>query len=125
MCRRYVQTFVFVFRNSIDSGTPRLEHAEVDPIDVRTMKSQPRPKMALPKKVWRISETAPMGEWVNKDAPPVAKPSLNLPDVSSGTWVISSYDLLDGTDVTEEVLPDDLFEELFTRQPDAPPDAGK
>ena len=38
-----------------------------------------------------------------------------LPDVQQGTWVRSSYDLLDGIDVdeTEDTVPADLFDELF------------
>ena len=45
--------------------------------------------------------------------------------VSSGTWVISSYDLLDGADVTEDALPGELFDELFARQQDALPKSGE
>ena len=79
-----------------------------------------RPKTTTPvKKVWRISESAPMGEWVNKSAPIAPKASKELPEVSSGTWVKSSYDLLDGTDVAEGALPGDLFDELFVAKLDA------
>jgi hypothetical protein len=82
-----------------------------------------RPKTTVPaKKVWRISENAPMGEWVSKVAPVARKPRKDLPEVSNGTWVMSSYDLLDGTDVTEDpdALPAELFDELFPRKQDAP-----
>ena len=84
-----------------------------------------RPKPRAPvKRVWRISKSAPQGEWVQKSAPPVnPKPSNELPEVSYGSWVTSSYDLLDGTEVIEDpdTLPGELFDELF-----APPaDAGK
>ena len=75
-----------------------------------TMKS-PSPKGKL---VWRISERAPMGEWVDPaqhDEPTLAP---NLPEVSSGGWVISSFDLLHGTDITEDdTIPGDLLDELF------------
>jgi len=85
-----------------------------------------RPKTtALAKKVWRISENAPMGEWVDKAAPVIPKPSKNLPEVSYGIWVMSSYDLLDGIDVTEEALPGGLFDELFVRQQDTPTKTGE
>lgn len=79
--------------------------------------------VAPAKKVWRISEGAPMGEWVNEGAPVAPK----LPEVSQGPWVRSSYDLLDGADVTEgpDTLPDDLFDELFPPKQDAPKDAGQ
>ena len=68
------------------------------------------------KRVWRISERAPKGEWVDpakvdeRAAPP------ELPEVSSGGWVVSSFDLLRGTDVVEEedTIPAALFDELFT-----------
>jgi hypothetical protein len=75
-----------------------------------------RPKTKVPtKKVWRISDSAPMGEWVSKGSPVVHRPRKDLPEVCYGTWVISSYDLLSGADVTEE--PDaftaELFDELF------------
>ena len=75
-----------------------------------TMKS-PSPKGRL---VWRISERAPMGEWV--DPAQLDEPTLapNLPEVSSGGWVISSFDLLHGTDITEDTtIPGDLLDELF------------
>jgi hypothetical protein len=39
------------------------------------------------------------------------------PDVSTGSWVLSSFDLLQGTDITEDAdantIPADLFDELF------------
>ena len=76
-----------------------------------------RPKPKEPAKlVWRISASAPMGEWVYKVAPPVAKPSMELPEVSYDSWVTSSYDLLSGTDVSEDAdtLPGELFDDLFT-----------
>jgi len=73
------------------------------------------PKEA-PTMVWRISESTPMGEWVDlRAAPRVSAPKLDLPEVQQGTWVRSSYDLLDGIDVDEadDTVPADLFDELF------------
>ena len=67
---------------------------------------RPKKTTAPAKKVWRISESAPMGEWVNEVTPVAPKPNKDLPEVSHGPWVRSSYDLLDGTDVTED--PDAL-----------------
>ena len=85
-----------------------------------------RPKTTAPaKKVWRISENAPKGEWIDKSSPIAHKPSQDLPEVSYGTWVMSSYDLLDGTDVTEEILPGGLFDELFAPKQDAPKKTGQ
>jgi hypothetical protein len=79
-----------------------------------------------PKKlVWRISERAPKGEWVDPTvtAAGVAGPTDALPEVSSGGWVVSSFDLLNGTDVSEcedDTLPGDLFDELFAAAPSDP-----
>jgi len=63
--------------------------------------------------VWRISESAPMGEWVPKGSP-VRKPGAQD---SAESWVTSSFDLLNGAeavDVTDSVSGD-LFDELFAR----------
>jgi hypothetical protein len=90
--------------------------------------SMHRPKATSPaKRVWRISERTPMGEWVDKAAPVNSKPDKDLPEVSYGSWVTSSYDLLDGTEVIEDpdTLPGDLFDELFAPNPDVPKISGK
>jgi|APDOM4702015118_1054815.scaffolds.fasta_scaffold15139_2 hypothetical protein len=105
------------------------------------MANSTRGKSTAPaKKVWRISRSAPQGEWVLvepsppvKVAPvakltPVAKPrGDDLPEVSSGSWVTSSYDLLSGSEVTEnpETIPDELFDELFAPRQDDPKNSGK
>ena len=79
---------------------------------------KPKPK-APPKRIWRISASAPQGEWVVIDAAVAPKPSDELPEVSYGSWVMSSYDLLDGTDVIEDpdTLPGELLDELFAPRP--------
>lgn len=84
----------------------------------------PPKKTAPAKKVWRISEKVPKGEWVDKvtSAVPTAKKPT---EGSDGTWVMSSHDLLDGTDVTEDALPGDLFDELFAPTQDAPKKTGQ
>lgn len=71
--------------------------------------------------MWRITESAPQGEWVDLDAAP-APAKRDLPEVSSGGWIMSSFDLLSGTEISEnpETVPDALFDELF-RPKDAPP----
>lgn len=88
---------------------------------------RPKKTTATAKRVWRISESAPMGEWVNEAAPVASKPSKDLPEVSHGHWVRSSYDLLDGADVTEDpdTLPDDLFDELFPASQNVLKNTGK
>lgn len=79
------------------------------------------------KKVWRISKSAPQGEWVDvKPAPPPTLRNDDLPEVSSGSWVISSYDLLAGSEVIEDpdTLPGELFDELFAPARESPKRAG-
>jgi hypothetical protein len=55
------------------------------------------------KKVWRISERAPGGEWVDADSAPtpLARDSESG-EPSSGGWLTSSMDLLRGTQVIED-----------------------
>lgn len=80
------------------------------------------PKSEAPaKKVRRISERTPRGEWLDMVAPVSPRPSGQLPEVSYGNWVTSSYDLLDGTDVIEDpdTMPGALFDELFAPKSDA------
>jgi hypothetical protein len=75
---------------------------------------QPKPKMPA-KRVWRISANAPRGAWVDVVDAAVPRPSADLPEVTYGSWVTSSYDLLDGADVTEvtDTMPGGMFDELF------------
>ncbi len=78
--------------------------------------------------VWRISEAAPLGEFVDLDAIAAPlPPAAPLPEAAtySGGWVVSSFELLNGTDVNDgpETVPDDLFDELFA--PPTPPAAPK
>jgi hypothetical protein len=70
--------------------------------------------------VWRISDRAPLGEWVDPNLP-AEPPKENLPEVSAGRWVRSSFDLLNGIEMDESpnTVPDDLFDELFP-PPDDP-----
>lgn len=80
-----------------------------------------RPRSAPPTKraVWRISESAPMGEWVDPDALPVSTPAAKPPRPdSSGGWIESSMDLLNGADVSEdhESAPGELFDDVNARQ---------
>ena len=81
--------------------------------------------------VWRSSQGAPAGEWIDRSAPPPLPPArpapiTKLPEVSTGGWLVSSFDLLSGTDVVDDgsnTVPAELFDELF---PSAPaPDDGE
>jgi hypothetical protein len=81
-----------------------------------------RPRTAPPTKraVWRISESAPMGEWVDPDALPELTPVSKAPprEASSSGWIESSMDLLNGTDVSEDhdSAPGELFDDVNARQ---------
>lgn len=79
---------------------------------------QRKPPAPPPKKmVWRISQAAPLGEFVDPNAPPPPQERRDLPEVSSGGgWAMSSFELLHGADVNDgpDTVPDDLFDELFS-----------
>ena len=66
------------------------------------------------KMVWRITESAPLGEFVDPAAPRPDQPK-DQPEVSRGGWVVSSFELLHGTEISEgpDTVPDELFDELF------------
>jgi hypothetical protein len=75
--------------------------------------------------VWRITERAPLGAWVDLDAKPDASSTslTELPEVSTnGGWLVSSFDLLNGTDVqeVEDTMPGALFDEMFPSAGSAP-----
>lgn len=86
---------------------------------------QRKPPGPAKKRVWRISKAAPKGEWVEViklTKPVTADPGQALPEVTYGSWVTSSYDLLDGTEVIEDdgTLPGELLDELFPPKKDSP-----
>lgn len=83
---------------------------------------QRKPPGPARKRVWRISKAAPKGEWVDVAKPVIADPGQALPEVTYGSWVTSSYDLLDGADVIEDdkTLPGELLDELFPPKKDSP-----
>ena len=80
--------------------------------------SRPKDPAKSKRRIWRISDRAPLGEWVDPNLPPeLAK--KDLPEVSSGRWMRSSFDLLSGVEVDDSpnTVPDDLFDELFPSKP--------
>lgn len=85
-------------------------------------KSSARPKRL----VWRISEAAPLGEFVDPDAAAPNQPK-DQPEVSRGGWVVSSFELLHGTEISEgpDTVPDELFDELFPLVTAKPKSGGK
>jgi hypothetical protein len=83
----------------------------------RTLVKPPKPTDPSDRWVWRISRSAPLGEWVDLNAPPPSPPPrpAELPEVSTGGWIVSSFDLLRGAEVdtSGDTVPDDLFDQLF------------
>lgn len=78
-------------------------------------KKRSKPKDRAKAKVWRISESAPLGEWVDAGAPLEPAEAVTPTESASG-WVVSSFDLLKGAEVQEQdpdTIPDDLFDQLF------------
>ena len=75
---------------------------------------QRKPPTRSKKLVWRITESAPLGEFVDPQATPANQPK-DQPEVSRGGWVVSSFELLHGTEISEgpDTVPDELFDELF------------
>jgi hypothetical protein len=88
--------------------------------------SRHKPKAKTKRLVWRISDHAPLGEWVDPNVP-VEPPKKNQPEMSSGSFVRSSFDLLNGIEMDDSpnTVPDDLFDELFPAPPARDPKAGK
>ena len=69
--------------------------------------------------VWRISDAAPLGEWVDLNNPPVKVKTPVAVEASTRNWIGSSFDLLNGVDVDDSpnTVPDELFDELFPAKP--------
>ena len=78
------------------------------------MARQKAPAKLFNRLVWRISDHAPLGEWVDPTLAPEPL-KTDLPEVSSGRWLRSSFDLLNGVEINDDpnTVPDDLFDELF------------
>lgn len=89
------------------------------------------PSYELRKWVWCMTAEVAMGEWVpagaTVEAIPQASPQVDLPEVSDGNWVTSSYDLLDGIRMVEgtDSIPDPLLDELFGSKGPSPGPQGE
>lgn len=80
-------------------------------------KKQPEVK----KVIWRMSNNAPLGEYVHPTddpAPSSEPPEPATPPDPKSSWKLSSLELSDGLQVSEQpidTLPDDLWDEFFKR----------
>ena len=72
--------------------------------------------------VWRISADTPNGSWVDPATSPIAAHAAELSDVPRGGWTASSFDLLNGCDVSDDpdTLSDAQLDELFPPKKDDP-----
>ncbi len=86
------------------------------------MARQKAPAKSSKRLVWRISDHAPLGEWVDPGLVTEPSKTEDLPEVSSGRWLRSSFDLLNGVEINDDpnTVPDDLFDELFPPPREAP-----
>jgi hypothetical protein len=80
-----------------------------------------KPQAKKGRLVWRISAGTPNGRWVDPDTSPIGPHEMDLLDVPY-SWASSSFDLLNGCDVSDE--PDTLtnaqLDELFPPNKSAP-----
>ena len=75
------------------------------------------------RRVWRISAAAPKGEFVEVEQitplepAPAEAPNPVVREESEGGWLGSSFDLLEGIEMTEgpEGLPPEDFDRLFDK----------
>ena len=78
-------------------------------------------KPVVKKVIWRMSNNAPLGEYVHpgdSDGPSSEPPAAPTPPDPKSSWKLSSLELSDGLQVSEQpldTLPDDLWDEFFKR----------
>ena len=69
------------------------------------------------RRIWRITQDAPLGEYVDPDATPSEpqRPLLQRPEPPG--WQASSFELTHGLEVSDETdtIPGELFDELFKK----------
>ena len=84
------------------------------------MKVKRRP-VPVKKIIWRMSDNAPLGEYVSGNdasAPGGASATSGTARGSQSSWRLSSVELLDGLQVTEQpldTLPGELLDQFFKR----------
>ena len=85
------------------------------------MRKPDKPERA--RRVWRMTPEAPLGEFVDADEKPAKPTAQPGPDeLQPSSYVRSSWDLLNGLEVTESAAAD-LHDELFDQAPQAAPAA--
>lgn len=90
--------------------------------------AQRKPAGRPAKIIWRISESFPQGAvvdpTVSQRTPSAPRDPKPEPEFTTSGWVVSSFELLHGTVVSEDIdtVPDDLFDELFPGR--LPPPSG-
>lgn len=88
-----------------------------------------RKQKTVPKRVvWRITPNAPMGEWVDANAPVQKAGPTDAIEGGSSNWVASSFDLLRGSEVNDDpaTQPDTLWDDFFgPASGPVPPDPDK
>jgi hypothetical protein len=84
----------------------------------------PKSKQKPRRLVWRMSRDEPAGRFVDPDASAVGPSPSDLPEVYTGGWLASTFDLLNGADVRDfpDTVPSELWDELIAN-PSAPPKA--
>lgn len=82
---------------------------------LRVFMAQHKPSAKTKKQVWRMTDAAPLGEIVDPNATNAASPARDDAERSAGGWVVSSFELLHGAEVSEDenTIPGELFDELF------------
>lgn len=68
--------------------------------------------------VWRVNQNAPLGEYVDPDAPLAMPEPSPPPERADRSFLASSFELTHGLEVSDETdtLPGDLFDELFKKK---------
>lgn len=67
------------------------------------------------RRAWRVTASAPLGEYVDPDAPPPSP--VTPPESHEPGWLMSSFELSNGLEVKEEpdTIPAELLDMLFKR----------
>ena len=77
----------------------------------------PAQKPPVKRRVWRVTEGDPSGQYVDAGIAPPAK--LKPVDERHSGWAVSSFELKYGLDVSEadDTVPAELFDTLFKPPP--------